>query len=1084
SSQHCHKSFFDCGNGKCLATIFVCDGDNDCGNYRDELACNSLGNDTATAHVPHSPCPSNEFACNDAVGNCVPQRWVCDGQSECSNNADEANCKSSPIDCHGDFRCGSFECIPPKWRCDGMNDCMDHSDEHNCASIHDNSDIICDKLHDRYRCQSNGLCINYELVCDGKPDCPGGDDEKQSCHAEKCQDKKCSHLCFIDEHSKQAKCSCPPGYQLIDGYHCRDYDECLQQKQHNLCSHKCINLVGNYRCDCNDGYHLIDNRTCVANQISPVLYFSTGGDIHGYDTRDKVIFPVLTLNEYDPVTIIGLDMSIADGKLYYSIFHNDSLFSSVYEIPVDGTIQEYPVANEKRKLLFHDIKSQIEGISIDWSAKHIYMTEASRERIVVCSTVTLICATLIENLPSPRGITVVRSRYRLYWTQWHDRSGGIYESLLDGSEPTKLFSDVSWPNDIVYDSETNRLYWCDGKTGSIEYYDFDIEMRRIVHEDYIRQPYSMIVFEDTLYWTDWIAKKLFSCQKIECHEQTNIFQPTISKRRGLYGITMYHPLRQRTGRKSEMANPCFRHPNPCSHLCLSRTNTTFTCLCPDHMYLSNDSRTCSSRTDEFLIISTGYRLYKFYPDSSSTEPFEMIPMTPVFLVNDLAYNHERYEFYLYDRIRDRIVVAKMEPDFVYHTIVDEDLNGVFGLTFEVNSDNLYWVDMIKGTMEVVSIHKGYRAILNDKLDQPVSMAINALTKTVFVGLKSKNAQILMLTMDGQFIRSLLRSKQGFPFALTAYPFNNQLIWGDPVIERIDSLLLDNSRYNHHEPEKLVEKHVGTVQSMAILNSTLYWTNAESPRLYWTSLTSTMKMIESKKVPHSNLDNDVLKVISSLTRTSIYDYCRANNTCHHICLIGTNGQVCRCNVGFESQDNGHTCQRNRSRDETITKPVVHVINLEDIFDFILSKQKDHIFDSWIDAETNVTTTTPQATDDQQEDETKTSNTQPSSLPQSEQSNESANFFQRNSLYLWFIALCMVGVSILLCVKLNLLPVGRINSIANLVVHRHRETGENVDEESHKNVRTGQVRFFSNPNYQLNQYGHLKNGNNLDNDLLIS
>nr|XP_027198419.1 low-density lipoprotein receptor-like isoform X2 [Dermatophagoides pteronyssinus] len=1110
----CHDSFFDCGNGKCIAPLFICDGDNDCGNYHDELSCNSVENITnANAVQQHLPCPSHEFACNDAVGNCIPQRWVCDGQSECSNNADEANCtaKNPLIDCRGDFRCvTSFECIPPKWVCDGVNDCMDHSDESNCSQIHDpNEDMICDKLHDRYRCQSNGLCIAYELVCDGKPDCPDGDDEQQNCHAKKCQDKKCSHQCLIDEHTQQPKCSCPPGFELQnDGHQCKDFDECSQQKQLNLCSQLCINLLGNYRCDCFDDYHLIDNRTCVANgKQSPILYFSTGNDIHGYDLRNKIIFPVITLNEYDPSTIIDLELSISDGRLYYSVFHNESLFSSVYEIPIDGRVQEYPVSSEQNRRLFHDIKSQIEGISLDWLANNLYMTEANRERIVVCNTQTLICSTLIENLPSPRGIVVVRSRYRLYWTQWHDRQGGIYESLLDGTEQTRLFTDVQWPNDIVYDQEMNRLYWCDGKTGSIEYYDFDIETRRIVHEDFIRQPYSMIVFEDQLYWTDWIAKKLFGCQKIHCHEQSNIFQPTISKRRGLYGMTLYHPLRQPPlSSSSSMAksDPCLHHRhNPCSHICLSRTNETFTCRCPDHMYLSNDNRTCMSRSDNFLIINTGSRLYKFYPDSVDNEPFELIPMIPsVFLINDLAYNYEISEFYLYDRLRDRIVRARMEPEFIYHTMVDDDLSGVFGLTFEINSNNLYWVDMIKGSMEVVSIQKGYRAILNDKLDQPVSMAINALTKTIYVGLKSKNAQILMLTMDGQFVRSLLRSKQGFPFALLVYPFKEQLILGDPVLERIDIIELDHHHHGHQqshlEPKKFLENHVNTVQSMALLNSTLYWTNAESPRLYWTDLQSsststTNKRIESKKLPYSNVNNDELKVISGFKHTKLYDYCRTddggmNNSCHHICLIGRTGPICQCNRGFDSQDNGHTCHRNHSLDSKITKPVVHVINLEDIFDFIISKQKDSIFDQWIDSDTNSTTTnTTTPTNDQKSAEESQSEQQSSS-------NDSPTFLQRNSPYLWFIALCMVTVSILLCVKLNVLPVPRINSLVNLVVHRqqqqHRQTLDTIDdddEESNKNsVRSGQVRFFSNPNYQLDHHGNLKNNNNnnMDNDLLIS
>lgn len=36
---NCPTGWFDCGNDRCVAMIWRCDGDNDCGNWSDEHNC-------------------------------------------------------------------------------------------------------------------------------------------------------------------------------------------------------------------------------------------------------------------------------------------------------------------------------------------------------------------------------------------------------------------------------------------------------------------------------------------------------------------------------------------------------------------------------------------------------------------------------------------------------------------------------------------------------------------------------------------------------------------------------------------------------------------------------------------------------------------------------------------------------------------------------------------------------------------------------------------------------------------------------------------------------------------------------------
>ena len=77
-------------------------------------------------------CKVGQYECKS--GDCIPDRWKCDSESDCTYGEDEENCpdvtcSSRMFKCHSDNRC-----IPHRWRCDGDPDCGGGEDERNCTS--------------------------------------------------------------------------------------------------------------------------------------------------------------------------------------------------------------------------------------------------------------------------------------------------------------------------------------------------------------------------------------------------------------------------------------------------------------------------------------------------------------------------------------------------------------------------------------------------------------------------------------------------------------------------------------------------------------------------------------------------------------------------------------------------------------------------------------------------------------------------------------------------------------------------------------------------------------------------------------
>lgn len=95
---------FMCTNGECLPNSKRCDGNKDCKDWSDEEDCGLFETIVEIRRVSvQRVFLSDEYLCKKPRffrcpdGNCLPQSFLCDGQDDCGDLADEMNCGNATI---------------------------------------------------------------------------------------------------------------------------------------------------------------------------------------------------------------------------------------------------------------------------------------------------------------------------------------------------------------------------------------------------------------------------------------------------------------------------------------------------------------------------------------------------------------------------------------------------------------------------------------------------------------------------------------------------------------------------------------------------------------------------------------------------------------------------------------------------------------------------------------------------------------------------------------------------------------------------------------------------------------------------
>ncbi|XP_052902166.1 low-density lipoprotein receptor-related protein 1 [Anopheles moucheti] len=920
-NKTCSEHFFQCEiSHRCIPNTWVCDRHLDCGP-----------NDNSDEPEHCHKCP--EFECKNSA--CVPFEFLCDGVDNCGDKSDESQCD---VDCGAnEFFCSPHGCIDRSLMCDPKLNCLNAFNEcdklpktganattHTSIPIRSESELqelcrqdlkivcgsdkqceenynsVCQRMkfgpfnetmichHPDRLCRITNECITVAQLCNGRTECPDGTDEGFRCAEKLCDTSNdCSHSCH--NAPEGLVCSCPPHLFLQPNGHDCGHDHACDRW--DTCSQVCTKTGTHYRCDCVEGYTLMyDKFTCRSNNgDSPYVIFSNRQEILGVDLNTLGVRSFYTSLR----NTIALDFLYRNDSI--QIFWSDVMDDKIYR----GTLKNDTLSNVEA--VVQSGLSTAEGLAVDWIGMNIYWIDSNLDQIEVAKTNGSFRRTLVAgDMVNPRAIALDPMEGVLFWTDWEEGSPRLERCTMAGENRTVIKyveTDGGWPNGIALDYIPRRVYWIDARSDSIHTITYDGLDHHLVIKDQgvLAHPFSITVFDNYVYWTDWRTYSVIRANKWNGTDVTVIHKTQSQP----FGIQILHSSRQ----PNSQPNPCAANNGGCSHLCLLSVGLRHECACPHVMRLHEDRMQCVPNEEILLfVVLTEIRGVDLQQPAHYTIP-TISHQTQVVQPAVLDYDISAARLYWNDVQLNEIKSSGLATGPI-ETILDTDISHSLGFAVDWISKLLYFStgNETNSRIMVSNLNGEYVTEIADDLALVNSLVVYPTRGMMYFATMSETPKLYELytsRMDGSE-RKLISNSTFYSIDSLALDFEtNRLYYISSKAGEINYYDIGSSKIIKVLPSHQDGHPISTI---TIYRDSIYYDDNQDGRIMRcnknlcqnpVSVRNNTSGLNAIRMYHPGAQsgtNSCQKRTDGSTGTG----------CEHLCIpVSAQSHVCRCAIGYKS-----------------------------------------------------------------------------------------------------------------------------------------------------------------------------------------
>ncbi|WKY15744.1 hypothetical protein Q1695_000884 [Nippostrongylus brasiliensis] len=514
-----------------------------------------------------------------------------------------------------------------------------------------------------------------------------------------CSDKNggCSHFCLLLNFHPWSQCSCPVGIKLLS-----------------------------------------DGKTCDPRGINKILFISAVSGIYyiSLDTSDftpkQVLFEGLN-NDGFSHKFYDIDFDPVGRKIYWI----DASMGQIRRCSVEGYVVEDVLS----------IPSTVRVFRLDYLSRNIYWVDTDLNRIYVTKLDTTYTRPIISRGVNKLHTIALDLRNRhLYFSDGQGAENRIERCNLDGSDRVVVvtLASYAWPNGIVVNPESRRLYWTEGNYSVVKTAFLNGTEQKVIGPASLRlpQPYAISALDQELFCNSLAGRALM---RISTNVETGALMASVIES-SIYGPIGLVAVSLHTKVISD--NRCARMK--CMHLCVLSSEGVPKCLCSVGYELTSDERSCRKPTAYFVIVQ---KSVSDISRASLEKPlnFESLGVLNVTESPTTVDIDQRGSYIVYGYSSSttgyikRVSFTGIVPEIV---ISDPSLVGMHSLSVDWISRNIYWSNPARGRIEVCDHTGRYRRTLASHMIRPTSLLVHPLEGAVFYVNQHANITIRRMPLSG------------------------------------------------------------------------------------------------------------------------------------------------------------------------------------------------------------------------------------------------------------------------------------------------------------------------------------------------